>query len=117
MIKVLFTKDKEWQKKWDDYLVNNPKGSHLILSDWLKSFRAYGFDFELCILLKNGEIIGGCGAVIAKFSFLRFYIIPHGLVYNKDYEGYFETHILNIKERAKQIKCCYLQISVSNFFE
>ena len=112
MIKVLFTKDKEWQKKWDNYLVNNPKGSHLILSDWLKSFQAYGFDYELCLFLNDKEIIGGCGAIIAKFTFLKFYVIPHGLVYNEDYENFFEVHILEIIERAKKIKCCYMQISI-----
>lgn len=112
MIKLIFTKDTVWQNKWDEFLVNNPKGSHLILSDWLESYQSYGFDFELGLFLENDKIVGGYGAVIPKFLFFKFYIIPHGLVYDAEYKHHFEAHTLEIKQRAKQIGCCYLQLSV-----
>ncbi|WCO02545.1 lipid II:glycine glycyltransferase FemX [Psychroserpens ponticola] len=112
MKELIFTKDSAWLKKWDEFLVNNPKGSHLILSDWLKSYKSYGFDFELGLVLENDKIVGGYGAVIPKFMFFKFYIIPHGLVYDSDYEHLFETHVPEIKNRAKQKGCCYMQISV-----
>lgn len=112
MIEIIFTKEPEWQKKWDDFVVKNPKGSHLILSDWLKSYQSYGFDFELGLFLENDKIIGGFGAVIPKFLFFKFYIIPHGIVYDLEYEHHFESHLSEIKQRAKQKRCCYMQLSV-----
>jgi len=112
MIKIIFTKEAKWQTKWDEFLANNPKGSHLLLSDWLKSYQSYGFDFELGLFLKDGNIVGGYGAVIPKVLFFKFYIIPHGLVYDVEHEHYFETHISEIKLRAKQKSCCYFQLSV-----
>lgn len=112
MIRLLFTKEIQWLKKWDEFLVNNPKGSHLILSDWLKSYKSYGFDYELGLFLENDKIIGGYGAVIPKFLFFKFYIIPHGPVYKSGYEDNFESHISQIIQHAKKSGSCYLQLSV-----
>ncbi|WP_178988984.1 hypothetical protein [Winogradskyella schleiferi] len=112
MIQLIFTKDFEWQKKWDEFLINNPKGSHLILTDWLKSFKPYGFDFELGLFLENDKIIGGYGAVIPKFLFFKFYVIPHGLVYESGYEDNFKNHILQVIAHAKTSRNCYIQLSV-----
>jgi lipid II:glycine glycyltransferase (peptidoglycan interpeptide bridge formation enzyme) len=112
MMRIFFTKETKWQNKWDEFLVNNPKGCHLILSDWIKSYVSYGFDYELGLVLENGKIIGGFGAVIPKFLFFKFYIIPYGLVYDSQYEEHFKTHISDIEKRAKHLGCCYLQLSV-----
>lgn len=112
MIRLLFTKEIHWQEKWDEFLTNNPKGSHLILSDWLKSYKSYGFDYELGLFLENDEIIGGYGAVIPKLLFFKFYIIPHGPIYKSGYEDNFKNHIKEITKHAKKSGSCYLQISI-----
>ena len=80
-MKFIFTKQKEWLEKWDEYVCNHSKGSHLIYSDWLKSYKSYGFDFEIGLMLDNNNIVGGFGVVIPKFLFFKFYIIPHGPIY------------------------------------
>lgn len=112
MRKLIFTKDELWQKKWDKFVYDNPKGSHLIYSDWLKAYKSYGFEFELGLVLKSGEIVGGYGAVIAKFLFFKFYIIPHGPIYMEDHMNCFKSHLHEIINHAKQIGCCYLQLSL-----
>ena len=109
---LLYTKNEKWLKRWDYFLVRHPKGNHLILSDWLKSYKSYGFDFEIGLATDKDEIVGGFGVVIAKFLFFRFYIIPHGILYSSDYLHLFETHISDIKRRSKERRCCYLQNSV-----
>ncbi|WP_291285017.1 GNAT family N-acetyltransferase [Flavobacterium sp.] len=76
-MKILFTKEKYWLDKWDEFVIANSDGSHLVLSDWLKSYQSYGFDFEVGLYIENEEIIGGYGAVIPKLSFFKFYIIPY----------------------------------------
>lgn len=112
MIELKFTREVEWLVKWDTFLVKSQRGSHLILSDWLKSYESYGFDYELGIVLDNHEIVGGFGVIIPKFLFFKFYIIPHGPVYKSGYENHFEVHAQQIKQRAKALGCCYLQLSV-----
>ena len=56
---IIFTKDNDWLVKWDQFVLSENKASHLLLSDWNKSFESYGFDFEVCILLDNDSICGG----------------------------------------------------------
>jgi len=111
-MKILFTKDMEWLEKWDVYLASNPRGSHLILSDWLKTYNSYGFDYELGIFIEDDIIIGGFGVVIPKILFFKFYIIPHGPIVNKGCETHLDFISEEINLRAKDLNCCYAQLSL-----
>ncbi|WP_400078012.1 lipid II:glycine glycyltransferase FemX [Winogradskyella sp. R77965] len=109
---LIFTKDEQWLKKWDDFVVTHTKGSHLVLSAWLSSYATYGFDFEVGLIINEDEIVGGCGVVIPKFSFFKFYIIPHGPILSEAYVQNFNPVLHQLKKRAKFLKCCYAQISI-----
>ena len=41
-IKIISSSEKEWLNKWDDFVVKENVSSHLMLSDWNKSFETYG---------------------------------------------------------------------------
>lgn len=110
-MEVFFTKEPEWLEKWDDFLNSNDIGSHLQLSDWLKSYYSYGFDFEVCICVENDEIIGGFAAVIAKVSVFKFYIVSYGPIVVND-ANLLNDLILKVEERAKELKTCYCQINL-----
>lgn len=112
MITYIFTKEQSWLEKWDCFVSNNLRGSHLILSDWLQSYKSYGFDFEIGLVLDKNEIVGGCGVVIPKFLFLKFYIIPHGPIYKDGYIEYLRNHLIKIQQRARETGSCYLQLSM-----
>jgi len=111
-MELIFTKDKEWLKKWDDFVVATDMCSHLNLSSWLKSYQSYGFDFEVALLLDNDKILGGYGAVIAKSFFFRFYIIPHGPIFTENHQDNLEKCLKQIQSRASNLKCCYCQFSL-----
>ena len=111
-MRIFFTKEKYWLDKWDEFVYSNTKGNHLIFSDWLKSYQSYGFDFEVGICVKNEQIIGGFGAVIAKKFFFKFYIIPHGPIFLDGFEGNIKLLINESLKHVKKIKCCYLQYSL-----
>jgi|26BtaG_2_1085354.scaffolds.fasta_scaffold00136_6 lipid II:glycine glycyltransferase (peptidoglycan interpeptide bridge formation enzyme) len=111
-MEVIYTRDKEWLKKWDAYVAETPRASHLMLSDWLKSYNSYGFDYEIGIVIENKKIIGGFGAVIPKVLFFKFYIIPHGPIVDKGYEHYIEMVLKDLYLRAKELRCCYAQVSL-----
>lgn len=110
-MEIKFTKEPQYLYKWDSFIKKNDKGSHLQLSDWLISYKNYGFDFELCLALENDIIIGGYGVVIAKFLFFKFYIIPYGPIVNEDSHKILKPLIDSIPERAKKIKACYCQLN------
>lgn len=105
-------KTKEEFLRWDKYIVENPKGNHLILSDWLDSYSNYGFEKEIIYIEDNNEIVGGYGAVIAKFQFFKFYIIPYGPIVNTGYESQIQILLEKGKENALAKSCCLLQTSL-----
>lgn len=111
-MELLFTKDTEWLKKWDDYVHKEDKASHLLYSDWNKSFQSYDFDFEICIAVENNQIIGGYAAVIAKVLFLKLYIVPFGPIISIDSIKDLNKIIESISFRAKAQKCCYFQFNL-----
>lgn len=111
-MELLYTKDVKWLDEWDNYLLKNDLGSHLLYSDWLKSYKTYGFDYEILILKDKDKIIGGYGAVIAKSLFFKFYIIPHGPIVSLGYEKELDKITASLKVRAKKLNCCYAQYSL-----
>ncbi|OAZ05395.1 lipid II:glycine glycyltransferase FemX [Flavobacterium succinicans] len=111
-MEFLFTKDVDWLSKWDHYVQTNDRGSHLLLSDWLNSYETYNFDYEVCIVLHKGEIVGGFGAVIAKALFLKFYIIPYGPIVSVGFEKELNALIQHVVNRATFHKSCYCHITL-----
>ncbi|TRX34850.1 peptidoglycan bridge formation glycyltransferase FemA/FemB family protein [Flavobacterium sp. ZT3R18] len=111
-MEFIFTKDKQWLERWDNFVQANDKGSHLVLSDWLRSYESYNFDFEVCLCLENNIIIGGYGVVIAKVLFFKFYIVPFGPIVSKGHERDLNSLIDNVPKRAKKLKACYSHITL-----
>ncbi len=119
-MEIFFTKDKHWLKQWDEFVLNDNFGSHLMYSEWNRSFNAYGFDFEICICTYNNIIVGGFAAVQAKVSFFKFYVVPIGPIVSSSFEGLALNELVcSIKTRAIENGCCYAhfnlaQSSISN---
>lgn len=111
-MEIIFTKEIKWLESWDLFVLDNPKGSHLMLSSWLQSYNSYGFDYELGIIVKNNKIIGGCGVVIPKVLWFKFYIIPHGPIIMDECRESLKPFLKSLLVRAKEKSCCYLQSSM-----
>lgn len=111
-MEIIHTKDKVWFQKWDAFITKEDKGSHLLLSDWITSYRSYGFDCELCICVDNEIIIGGYSAVIAKVLFFKFFIVPYGPIMTAGYEHRFNELIETVPGRAHYYNSCYCHISL-----
>lgn len=107
-----FTKDQNWLNKWDAFLQETERGLYNQLSDWIKSYEVYGFDYNFLIATENDKIIGGCGIVIAKFSFFKFFTIPSGPVIAVGFENCADDLIIQLKNEAQKTNCCYFQISL-----
>lgn len=112
MMKSFFTQDQVWIDKWDVFLEQSERGLYNQFSDWIKAYSVYGFDSVFYLITKNDEVIGGCGIVIAKFSFLKFYIVPCGPVLSLGLENEIDNIIMNLKSDALKRGCCYFQISL-----
>ncbi len=111
-MKFFFTKEQNWLDKWDDFLLQTERGLYNQLSDWIKSYEVYGFDCNFLIATENDKIVGGCGIVIAKFSFFKFLCVPSGPVIEVGFENILDLFISELKQEAKKTNCCYFQISL-----
>ena len=107
-----FTNDPTWIAKWDEFLAKVNRGSHLLYSDWLSSYKSYGFEYEIFIVSDEDKIIGGFGAVIAKSLIFKFYIVPHGPILTLGYENELNSVIATLNERARNRNCCYVKYSL-----
>jgi lipid II:glycine glycyltransferase (peptidoglycan interpeptide bridge formation enzyme) len=112
MIKSFFTKEQQWLDKWDEFLQKSNRGLYNQLSDWIKSYQVYGFDYGFYLLTNNEKIVGGCGFVIAKFSFFKFLIVPCGPVIEPEFESQIDSLIIGLKDYAQKKGCCYFQINL-----
>lgn len=111
-MEFFFTKEQHWLDKWDVFSQNTNRGLYNQLSDWIKSYEVYGFDYNFLLVTHNDTIVAGCGIVIAKFSLFKFFIVPSGPVINLGYENVLDTILEKLKQEAITKKCCYFQISL-----
>lgn len=111
-MEIVHTKDEDWLKKWDDFVIQENKGSHLLFSDWVKSYQSYGFDYEFCIGIENDSIVGGYGAIIAKALVFKFYIVPYGPIVSEGFENRLDKLIETVPQRAAYYNSCYCHITV-----
>lgn len=112
-MEIIFTKDRFWLDKWDAYIINEDRGSHLLLSEWVQSYRSYGFDYEFCIAVENDNIIGGYGAVVAKVLFFNFFIVPYGPIVSEGHENRLNELIETVPNRARYYNSCYCHITLA----
>ena len=112
MIKWLWTKDKEWFDKWDVFNSTVERGHYLQYSDWLYSYKVYGFEVELLVGLENDEICIGYGIIKAKFSIFKFYVINCGPIVKEGFESYIDESIRIFLEKARKERACYCHINI-----
>lgn len=111
-MECIFTKDPLWTDKWDSFMSSDPRGNHFNLTDWLKTYTEYGFDFEIGLWIEKGEIVGGYGAVIPKVSLFSFYILPCGPIVKEGFEEGLLEFLDRAKKRAEKRKCVCFQFSL-----
>lgn len=111
-MEIIYTKDPAWLDKWDDFVQTNDTGSHLVLSDWVSSYRSYGFDAEYGLCLDNGDIAGGFAAIIAKVAFFKFYIVPYGPIVSNGSTELLHKLTLLVPERAKHFGAAYAHVAL-----
>jgi len=107
-----WTQEEAELEKWDSFLDENPRGHFSQLSTWLKSYKAYGFDFKVLLGYEKDQIIGGLGVVIAKASIFRFYIAPYGPIVSKGFEGSMGVLLEEFYRDAKKRGATYCQANI-----
>ena len=105
------TRTDDW-KQWDQFLAKSKRGIYLQLSDWLKSYRAFGFEEHL-ILSKDpsGQIQGGMGLVLAKAGPLKILVAPYGPVLDEGKEELFPDFVSEFYAFAKNSGAFLAQLS------
>lgn len=95
---------------WDAFVEHYPQASHLLYSDWLHSYRNYGFQTEIGVYQTAGGIQGGFGAVIAKVVGFRFYIIPYGPIGTAP--EVIQACLDAALNRAQAVGACMIQVTL-----
>ncbi|MCZ8144093.1 GNAT family N-acetyltransferase [Flavobacterium sp.] len=95
---------------WDAFVEHYPQASHLLYSDWLHSYRNYGFQTEIGMYQTAGGIQGGFGAVIAKVVGFRFYIIPYGPIGTAP--EVIQACLDAALNRAQAVGACIIQVTL-----
>lgn len=95
---------------WDAFVEQYPQGSHLLYSDWLHSYRSYGFQTEIGVYQTAEGIQGGFGAVIAKVLGFRFYIIPYGPIGTAP--EVIQACLEAAVNRAQAVGACMIQFTI-----
>ena len=111
-MEIIYTKDEDWLMKWDAFVMQENTADHLLLSDWVKSYQSYGFDYEFCLGIENNTIIGGYAAIVAKVWLFKFYIVPYGPIVAAGFDGELNSLIKKVPERATYYKSCYCHITL-----
>lgn len=111
-IRLHITNNTDDWKDWDQFLAISKRGIYLQLSDWLKSYRAYGFEGHL-ILSKDpsGQIQGGMGLVLAKAGPLKILVAPYGPVLDEGKEDLFPAFVSEFYAFAKKSGAFLAQLS------
>ena len=111
-MEFVYTKEAAMLEKWDNFVLHDNRGSHLLLSDWVFSYESYGFGTEFCLCMEAGEIVGGYAAVVAKVAFFKFYVVPFGPVLAKGYESHLDELVDEVRSRAKIQGACYAHVTI-----
>jgi lipid II:glycine glycyltransferase (peptidoglycan interpeptide bridge formation enzyme) len=111
-MEFIWTKEQQQLDSWDKFLSETPRGHYTQLSDWLKSYTSYGFEYELLLGMVNGEIVLGCGIIKAKFLKFKFYILSCGPIVKEGYESYTDEAIKVFLEKAKAGKAVYCHVNL-----
>lgn len=111
-MEIFFTKDEQWLNQWDAFLQHSERGLYNQLSEWIKAYEVYGFDYSFLLAVDQGKIVGGCGVVIAKLSFFSFLTVPCGPVLEVGFENLLDGIISRLQSEAKARKCCCFQLSL-----
>jgi lipid II:glycine glycyltransferase (peptidoglycan interpeptide bridge formation enzyme) len=111
-MEVIYTNDDSLLKKWDVFIMNDDRCSHLMLPDWIASYHSYGFKTDVCLCLVDGEIIGGFSGILAKAAGFRFYIVPFGPIVSRKHDFMLDKLIAEVPKRARNLKACYAQINL-----
>lgn len=112
-IKFELSKSESDWGDWDEFLSSTSRGIYLQLSDWLKSYRAYGFKEYLILARDNNlEIIGGLGLVLASAGPLKILVAPYGPIIKKGEEEILPQILQRFQDFAKESGAFLSQISI-----
>lgn len=105
--------DGENWRLWDEFLSVTKRGIYLQSSDWLKSYKAFGFQSFL-ILAKDshGSILGGMGVVLAQTGPFKVLICPYGPILIESDPDLYQSLLVEFKMEGKRKGAFLAQISL-----
>jgi lipid II:glycine glycyltransferase (peptidoglycan interpeptide bridge formation enzyme) len=100
--------------QWDQFLMSSLRGHYCQLSTYLKSFRAYGFDYHVIVAKhqENGQVIGGIGLLIFGKRPLNIVIAPMGPILDVGQQESFSSLISEAISYSKSVGAFLFQLKI-----
>lgn len=111
-MKLNYLKTDNELQKWDDFLLNSPRGHYAQLSTWLKSFEAYGAAFQIIVAEEDEKIVGGMGLVIFGKGPFKLVTVPIGPIIAHGFEHLDKPMIAEAVKYAKKIGAFLFQLRI-----
>ncbi len=104
--------DRRQLEEWDGFLLNSPRGHYCQLSAWLRSYCAFGFDFDVLIARgeRGGPIVGGAGVLRFDKRPFRIMTVPIGPIVDVGQENAAEPILQATLDYAREVKVAVLQL-------
>ncbi len=106
--------DRPQLDRWDEFLLDSPRGHYCQLSTWLRSFEAYGFGFSVLIAraTPRGPIVGGIGVVEFGNQLMGLMSAPIGPIVALGYESLGARLLEETIRRARDNGAFLLQLQL-----
>lgn len=100
--------------QWDQFLMASPRGHYCQLSTYLKSFRAYGFDYRIIVAKhrENGQVIGGIGLLMFGRKPFNVVIAPMGPIIEVGQEEFCPSLISEAISYSRSIGAFLFQLKI-----
>jgi len=106
--------DSSRLNQWDQFLMSSPRGHYCQLSTYLRSFRAYGFNYHVIIAKhrENDHVIGGIGLLRFGKGPLTVVTAPMGPIIEVGQEESFPSLISEAISYSRSVGAFLFQLKI-----
>lgn len=112
-IEVVASSERHLLQEWDALVKRSKRGSYCQLSSWLASLAAYGFGFEVLVMIDGGRVVGGIPYYRYSVGQFRLVSSPLGPLIEDGYESHANSLIDAYLDHASDLRAMFVQMQVA----
>ncbi|MBC5837041.1 hypothetical protein [Flavobacterium muglaense] len=111
----IYTKEKKWIDKWNDFMLSDESSSFVQSIYRVKAYEKYGMDWELLLCVDESDTIQvGSANVIVTLPFFKLYVCSYGPTMSSNIKTIFDSNefIKQFINRGKELRAFSSQITI-----